>query len=72
MTLTQRGQRAATTQEIAAVYNRNHTKAFEELITNIHINGGEQKVGTVENSFGRNGKTVQVYFNTCHKVWDYV
>jgi len=71
MTQAQSKQGAAGTL-VAPVWNKNHTKAFEETITNIHTNTGGQRVGTVENSFGRNGRTVAVFFNSAHQVWDYV
>ncbi len=58
----------------APVYNANWTRAFEENITNIHPNGtwkGEWK-GTVVNSFGRNGRTMQVSYNPFRQCWEYV
>ena len=61
--------------EIAAapVYNANWTKAFEEDITSIHPGAwkGEWK-GTVANSFGRNQRTVDVWYNPTRQCWQYV
>jgi hypothetical protein len=62
---------AQTKREIAAVYNANHTKGWEEEITDIHHDPHGNVVGTVEQSFGRSGRTMKVVKNTYHKTWEY-
>src|SRR5579859_5308244 len=57
----------------APVYNANYTRAFEEHVTSIHPGTwkGTWK-GTVTNSLGRNGRTVNVWYNSTRQCWQYV
>jgi hypothetical protein len=62
---------AQVKKEIAAVYNANHSKAWEEEITDIHHDSSGNVVGVVEQSFGRSGKAMNVVQNLYHKTWQY-
>jgi hypothetical protein len=62
---------AQTKKETAAVYNANHSKGWEEEITDIHRGPHRNVVGTVEQSFGRSGKAMKVVKNLYYKTWEY-
>jgi hypothetical protein len=57
-------------KETAPVHNANHTKAFEEEITEIYPTGNGYKEGKIEDSL-RTGKPEKAYWNKGLKLWEY-